>query len=231
VEVANRFRKATVFGLDLSPIHRNDAPANCHFVTGDLNQGLKFDSDSMDLVNSRLYAYILHLIVRWIRAGLTKEQWPKHIKEVYRVIKSGTGWVQAAEIDPRMRCDDDSCPKTSSVFKVWNAFRGLSSLLSVSGVPGAQATTRQSLLNWRISRRRDQRCRVRRRPSQIPEIVYWHLGLWSVLAYLGELTLRCKLTPRWTGSDQSFGWYHRSTCEALYWAERFSKRGRNGKIN
>lgn len=77
MEVANRFRKATVFGLDLSPIHRNDAPANCHFVTGDLNQGLKFDSDSMDLVNSRLYAYILHLIVKMDQGGTHKRAMAK----------------------------------------------------------------------------------------------------------------------------------------------------------
>ena len=52
-EVANQFPEATVLGLDLSPIHRVDAPENCRFVVGDLNDGLKFDDDSMDLVHSR----------------------------------------------------------------------------------------------------------------------------------------------------------------------------------
>ena len=53
VEVANQFPKANVYGLDLSPIHREDTPKNCHFMVGDLNEGLKFDDDSIDLVHSR----------------------------------------------------------------------------------------------------------------------------------------------------------------------------------
>ena len=53
VDVAKQFPTATVSGLDLSPIHRSDAPQNCHFVVGDLNEGLKFETGSMDLVHSR----------------------------------------------------------------------------------------------------------------------------------------------------------------------------------
>jgi len=54
VEVAKQFPTANVSGLDLSPIHRKDVPENCHFIVGDLNEGLKFETDSMDLVHSRL---------------------------------------------------------------------------------------------------------------------------------------------------------------------------------
>jgi len=54
VEVAKQFPMASVSGLDLSPIHRNDAPENCHFVVGDLNDGLEFKTGSMDFVHSRL---------------------------------------------------------------------------------------------------------------------------------------------------------------------------------
>jgi SAM-dependent methyltransferase len=54
VEVAKQFPTANVSGLDLSPIHRKDAPQNCHFILGDLNEGLKFETGSMDLVHSRL---------------------------------------------------------------------------------------------------------------------------------------------------------------------------------
>ena len=53
VEVANQFPAANVIGHDLSPIHRTDTPENCHFVVGDLNDGLKFDDESIDLVHSR----------------------------------------------------------------------------------------------------------------------------------------------------------------------------------
>jgi ubiquinone/menaquinone biosynthesis C-methylase UbiE len=59
VEVANQFPNANVYGLDLSPIHRKDAPSNCQFVVGDLNDGLKFEDNSTDLVHSRCAALIL----------------------------------------------------------------------------------------------------------------------------------------------------------------------------
>lgn len=30
-------------------------------------------------------------------AGLSKDQWTPHMKEVYRVLKPGIGWIQAVE--------------------------------------------------------------------------------------------------------------------------------------
>jgi SAM-dependent methyltransferase len=53
VEVARQFPTASVFGLDLSPIHRKDTPQNCQFIVGDVNEGIAFDTDSVDLVHSR----------------------------------------------------------------------------------------------------------------------------------------------------------------------------------
>lgn len=60
------------------------------------------------------------LIARFIRAGITKDQWPVHMKEVYRILKPGTGWIQCGEINPRLRCDDGSCPEDAAVFRVCN---------------------------------------------------------------------------------------------------------------
>ena len=53
-EVANEHPTATVYGIDISPVNRPGAPANCEFMIGNLHDGLKFDDNSMDLVNSRL---------------------------------------------------------------------------------------------------------------------------------------------------------------------------------
>jgi len=55
VEVAKDYPEALIFGLDISPISRLDAPNNCKFIQGDLNEGLKFEDNSIDLVHSRHY--------------------------------------------------------------------------------------------------------------------------------------------------------------------------------
>jgi ubiquinone/menaquinone biosynthesis C-methylase UbiE len=119
VEVANQFPTANVFGLDLSPIHRKDTPENCQFMVGDLNEGIAFDTDSVDLVHSRYdLSFSNRLKIRFIRAGITKDQWPPHLREVFRIIKPGTGWIQAGEINPHLQCDDGSCPETATIYKV-----------------------------------------------------------------------------------------------------------------
>ena len=53
IEVADDFPTANVIGIDLSPIQPADVPQNCEFIVADLNQGLNFDDDSMDLVQGR----------------------------------------------------------------------------------------------------------------------------------------------------------------------------------
>jgi ubiquinone/menaquinone biosynthesis C-methylase UbiE len=118
VEVASELPNATVIGLDLNPVRRKDVPQNCNFVVGDINDGLKFDTDSFDLVNSRYCIPWQELIERFIRGGLTTEQWPAHMKEVYRVLKAGTGWVQCGEYGNGIQCDEESLPQDSPVRKV-----------------------------------------------------------------------------------------------------------------
>ena|SRR5215471_1697925 len=54
VEVAKEYPSACIQGIDISPIDRPDIPENCKFFVANLDDGLKFDNDSMDLVNSRL---------------------------------------------------------------------------------------------------------------------------------------------------------------------------------
>ena len=53
VEVGKEYPETLVCGLDISPITSTEAPSNCKFYQGDLNEGLGFDDDCMDLVHSR----------------------------------------------------------------------------------------------------------------------------------------------------------------------------------
>jgi ubiquinone/menaquinone biosynthesis C-methylase UbiE len=61
IEVADEFPTANVIGIDLSPIQPTDVPQNCEFIVADLNQGLNFDDDSLDLVQGRYYILSLSL--------------------------------------------------------------------------------------------------------------------------------------------------------------------------
>lgn len=55
---------------------------------------------------------------RIVGGGVTKTQWPAYMKEVYRILKPGTGWVQCGEFDPLLRCDDNSVPADAALWKV-----------------------------------------------------------------------------------------------------------------
>src|SRR5579859_177349 len=50
IEVAEDYPRATVIGLDLSPMQPEDVPENCEFIIGDLTECLAdFDDGSFDL--------------------------------------------------------------------------------------------------------------------------------------------------------------------------------------
>ena len=51
-------------------------------------------------------------------ASQTKDQWPGYMKEAYRIIKPGTGWIQCVEFEPFYRCDDGSVPADAALWKV-----------------------------------------------------------------------------------------------------------------
>ena len=57
--------------------------------------------------------------IRMIQSGLTRTQWPIFMKEVYRVLNPGNGWVQCIEYHPRHLCNDGSVPKDAAIFKVF----------------------------------------------------------------------------------------------------------------
>ena len=58
LEVAKDYPSTQVCGIDISPIERPNVPENCKFELADLNDGLKFDNDSIDLANSRYIAQL-----------------------------------------------------------------------------------------------------------------------------------------------------------------------------
>jgi hypothetical protein len=49
---------------------------------------------------------------------MTRRQWPNFMKEVYRILKPGVGWVQYDDFNPLYRCDDNSVPVTAAIWKV-----------------------------------------------------------------------------------------------------------------
>jgi hypothetical protein len=51
-------------------------------------------------------------------ASQTKTQWPGYMKEAYRILKPGTGWIQCAEFEPFYRCDDGSVPEDAALYTV-----------------------------------------------------------------------------------------------------------------
>lgn len=52
-EVADQFLGCRLYGIDISPIQPKYVPPNTQFIVMDLNNGLKFDDGSTDLVHSR----------------------------------------------------------------------------------------------------------------------------------------------------------------------------------
>ena len=122
IEVAKEYPTAHVQGIDISPIDRPDIPENCKFFIANLDDGLKFDNDSMDLVNSRLSFLATLLNVRAM-LSLKKNQWVEYMREAYRVLKPGIGWIQCCEFNPVYKCDDDSVPPTAATWKVKQSMR------------------------------------------------------------------------------------------------------------
>ena len=51
-------------------------------------------------------------------SGLTQEQWPLFVKDVFRVCKPGTGWAQLIEASAYLSCDDGTVPKDSPIWEV-----------------------------------------------------------------------------------------------------------------
>ena len=61
--------------------------------------------------------WVTYVYVRLLNGGLKAEQWDPYVKNVFRILKPGTGWAQFAETN-MVSWDDDSVPPDSDYAKV-----------------------------------------------------------------------------------------------------------------
>jgi ubiquinone/menaquinone biosynthesis C-methylase UbiE len=98
IEVADKYGSANVIGIDLSPIQPEDVPPNAEFRVADLTEDMyMFHDHSMDLVHSRYSIWKAVSYYRMIKAGVLEHQWDPYIREVFRILKPGTGYAQFIE--------------------------------------------------------------------------------------------------------------------------------------
>ena len=147
IEVADDYPNAQVIGMDLSPMQPTYVPQNCEFIVGDLTESLAdFNDGSFDLVHSRYLTPLTHppylppsfaqfrflsqsatrfltdhfcyaLMGRYIHSGVTKEEWPKYIKEVFRLLKPG-GYAQICEPTSTLLSEDGKLPHAAPIAEV-----------------------------------------------------------------------------------------------------------------
>lgn len=101
VEVAEDNSNSQVCGVDISPVQDKFVPINCRFYLENVLEGLTFHDERFDLIQSR-----------GIGPGIRDVDWPRYIREIWRLTKPG-GWIQIIEIDPIRYCDDGSMPSDS----------------------------------------------------------------------------------------------------------------------
>lgn len=98
MDVAERYPMATVQGVDLYPPPHTWAPDNCFLEVDDISKEWAF-SAKFDLIH-----------IRHLHAAFTLEGWDQLYKRAYDNLQPG-GWVEHAELDVAVHCDDTSLPK------------------------------------------------------------------------------------------------------------------------
>lgn len=96
---------------------------------------------SHNLNYSTPFAYYIRIII----AGVTMEQWPIYMKEVYRILKPGNGWVQCIE-STLLLCEDSSVPEDAAYWKV-----GYVQLFLTVDASGHQEEPFSPFSKWRTS--------------------------------------------------------------------------------
>lgn len=87
-EVSAEFPRAQVAGIDIEiPATAQDTiPTNCHYIQGNVLQGLPFPDNSFDFVHQRFLA-----------SAIPADKWPQLLKELVRVTTPG-GWIELTEL-------------------------------------------------------------------------------------------------------------------------------------
>jgi hypothetical protein len=112
--------------LDLAPIQPRYVPLNCWFYIGDMMEDLDertFPDGSLDLVHLRF--------VRLPRSGTDDDRhihsavklikWPALLRNIYRMLKPGNGWIQLGELGTSATTANP--PESSVLWQVYPLFK------------------------------------------------------------------------------------------------------------
>ncbi|HEU5381821.1 MAG TPA: methyltransferase domain-containing protein, partial [Ktedonobacteraceae bacterium] len=92
IEMARLFPQAQVIGVDVdTALFKPETPDNCFLRVGNVLTGLPFPDQLFSYTHQRLLV-----------AAITAENWPRVVRELVRVTRSG-GWVELVEIDNQMQ--------------------------------------------------------------------------------------------------------------------------------
>lgn len=95
IDMADEFPRASVFGVDLSPIQPDWVPGNCRFHVDDYEDEWTYrDDEKFDYVHGRAISG-------------TVADWPEFYRQVRTHLKPG-GWCEMQEYDAWIFSDDDS---------------------------------------------------------------------------------------------------------------------------
>ncbi|KAL2272045.1 hypothetical protein VTJ83DRAFT_1416 [Remersonia thermophila] len=94
IDLADEFPRASVFGVDLSPIQPEWVPGNCRFHVDDYEDEWTYrDDEKFDYIHGR-------------GLGGTVADWPMFYQQVHTHLKPG-GWIEMQEYDASVFSDDD----------------------------------------------------------------------------------------------------------------------------
>ncbi|CAG8958521.1 hypothetical protein HYFRA_00009836 [Hymenoscyphus fraxineus] len=85
-----------VLGIDVNPWQPDTVPSNLYLQVDDLNRRFTFDSNSFDLVQSRMMA-----------SGIHSNRWTDYMRDILRVLRPG-GWCQMIELYYNVQSDNGS---------------------------------------------------------------------------------------------------------------------------
>ncbi|KAL7274387.1 ATPase [Rhizina undulata] len=101
IDMADKYPRAQVTGVDLSPIQPQWCPPNVHFQVDDVEEPWPHPENSFDFVFIRTMAGVV-------------SDWPKLYRQVYRALKPG-GFVEVQDFCDVFSCDDGSLPPSCAL--------------------------------------------------------------------------------------------------------------------
>lgn len=97
IDMADQFPRASVFGVDLSPIQPEWVPGNCRFHVDDYEDEWTYrDDEAFDYIHGRA-----------LSGTVANDAWPNFYRQVRQNLKPG-GWCEMQEYDAWIFSDDDS---------------------------------------------------------------------------------------------------------------------------